>query len=297
MKTRMEQNFSTLGVNNDPWSIGEIFLENTKLNQLNSREYGIHIEVVGSSDYFLKRMTCPYKINPLLPAQELQITKPTDESNPNLQALKDILVKRRTRREFSAEPLGFGELSDLIYYSSGITATVKHHKTDQIMARFRAYPSGGGLFPIEIYVAAFRIDGMESGIYHYNVRDNKFEQMALYHSDYLINKIKESCTNDPLVEKSNAVVFISCAFRRTNFKYNERGFRFAFIEAGHCCQNIYLMAEAMELGVVSLGGFYDDEVNEILGIDGVNESVVYPVVIGKRKQVAQLGNSSNVRIE
>ncbi len=290
MKVRIEKIATNPGENDDESSIGEIFFENTKLNSLNSREYGTYIEILGSAEYFLSKMSCPYKMNPLLETIDLEAVEPADEKDEPLAVLKDILLKRRSRREFSGEAISLQQISDMIFYSSGINAEAKHHKTDQVMARFRAYPSGGGLYPIEIYLAALNVEGLKPGTYHYNVRKNKLEIMKIYNRDYLKKRVFEMCVKDPLVRNSSVVIFISCFFRRTNFKYNERGFRFAFIEAGHCCQNMYLLAEAMNLGLVSLGGFYDDEINRFLNLDGVNEAVVYPVVIGRRS--AQVGTLS-----
>jgi len=65
------------------------------------------------------------------------------------------------------------------------------------------------------------------------------------------------------------------------FKYNERGYRFVLLDAGHLGQNVCLMATAMNLGVLPIGGFLDDELNRLLDIDGVHESVVYPLLVGR----------------
>jgi SagB-type dehydrogenase family enzyme len=52
------------------------------------------------------------------------------------------------------------------------------------------------------------------------------------------------------------------------------------LEAGHIAQNLALAATCVGLGSCQIGAFFDDEVNQILGVDGVEESVIYLSVIG-----------------
>ena len=53
------------------------------------------------------------------------------------------------------------------------------------------------------------------------------------------------------------------------------------LEAGHLAQNFVLAGESLGLSVVPLGGFLDRRVEDILGVDGVEESVVYTLLVGK----------------
>jgi SagB-type dehydrogenase family enzyme len=70
-------------------------------------------------------------------------------------------------------------------------------------------------------------------------------------------------------------------FWRSRFKYGLRGYRFTLLEAGHLVQNVLLSCTALGLAAVPIGGFYDRPVDELLGVDGVNESVVYAVSLGR----------------
>jgi nitroreductase len=49
------------------------------------------------------------------------------------------------------------------------------------------------------------------------------------------------------------------------------------MEAGHAAQNIYLQAEALGLGTVCIGAFYDDEVKEVLSVQDCAPLYVMPV--------------------
>jgi SagB-type dehydrogenase family enzyme len=53
------------------------------------------------------------------------------------------------------------------------------------------------------------------------------------------------------------------------------------MEAGHIAQNIYLVASAMGLGACSVGAFYYRDLNQLLGLDGVKETTLYLIAVGK----------------
>ncbi len=83
-----------------------------------------------------------------------------------------------------------------------------------------------------------------------------------------------------IADTCGVVFFMVGIFWRTRFKYGMRGLRWVLIEAGHIGQNILLAAESLGLGAYPNGGFWDRKVDAFLGVDGVNESVVYCLVAG-----------------
>jgi SagB-type dehydrogenase family enzyme len=83
-----------------------------------------------------------------------------------------------------------------------------------------------------------------------------------------------------MFQQVSAVLVISGILKRSSLKYGERAYRFMMIEAGHVGQNICLTSFALNLGCLMLGGFNDDEVDDLLGIDGVSETTLYASAIG-----------------
>jgi SagB-type dehydrogenase family enzyme len=77
------------------------------------------------------------------------------------------------------------------------------------------------------------------------------------------------------------VFFVTAMFWRARFKYGLRGYRFALLEAGHVGQNFLLAATARDLAAVPVGGFFDRRVDELLGVDGVDESAVYAISVAR----------------
>lgn len=83
--------------------------------------------------------------------------------------------------------------------------------------------------------------------------------------------------------KNSAVTFFWAAVTyRMGWRYGERGYRYLFLDAGHVCQNLYLAAEAVGCGVCAIAAFEDDTLNQLLGLDGVEQFAVYVATAGRK---------------
>jgi SagB-type dehydrogenase family enzyme len=77
------------------------------------------------------------------------------------------------------------------------------------------------------------------------------------------------------------VTFIwSAIVERARWKYRQRAYRYIYLDAGHIAQNLYLAAEAFDMGVCAIGAFFDDDVNRLMGFDGTEETVIYMATAG-----------------
>ena len=76
-------------------------------------------------------------------------------------------------------------------------------------------------------------------------------------------------------------MFLTMILQRMRFKYQDRAYRYGLIEAGHIGENLYLAATSMGLGACAVGAFMDDDMNALLGVDGVEEAIVYMLALGK----------------
>jgi SagB-type dehydrogenase family enzyme len=81
--------------------------------------------------------------------------------------------------------------------------------------------------------------------------------------------------------QANVCFVLSAVFQRTRWRYRERTCRYVMLEAGHVGQNLYLAATAMGLGACAVGAFLDDDLNDMLGLDGAAEAVLYVISVGK----------------
>lgn len=192
----------------------------------------------------------------------------------NDKKLIDLLISRRSVRDFSGKSINLGELSSILFYSAGITY-IENKNWDVAL---RAYPSAGARYPLEIYVLINNVKGIKEGIYHYNVKEHSLE--LLRKGDF-ISTIQNIASQD-LLKKANIVMVISAVLDRTRIKYGDRGYRFPFIESGHMSQNFYLVSQALGLGCCTIGGFIDNEINDLLDFADTSEKTIYLTAIGTK---------------
>ncbi|CUO40606.1 SagB/ThcOx family dehydrogenase [Clostridium disporicum] len=182
-----------------------------------------------------------------------------------------IITQRRSHREYSNEPINFEQLSEILYLSYGCKF-IENEK-------YRNSPSAGFKYPLEIYIFSNNCNGLKKGIYHFNPINSELE---LLNDNYNYNCLSKLCNNQTFINESAITIFITSIFEKTMSRYGDRGYRYILLDAGHVMQNIYLTATYFNLGITSIGGFYDNEINELLGIDGINESTLYIASIGNK---------------
>lgn len=185
--------------------------------------------------------------------------------------LAHAVAARRSRRSFADRPLELGLLATLLDTGYGVTGTIEG--TSQAL---RTVPSGGALYPLELYVVSHRVEGLELALYHYDPLRHGLELLAPL--DTPVGS-ELSPYGAPLAG-SAAVVAVTAMFWRSRFKYGPRAYRFALMEAGHVGQNVLLAAAALGLDALPVGGFYDRKVDALLGVDGIFEATLYLVPVG-----------------
>lgn len=191
-----------------------------------------------------------------LPAQRLDGGLPTEVA----------ITGRRSQRTYVHEPLTLDELSRLLALTGG-------EDGDR-----RTAPSSGALYPVEIYPVVHRVEGLAAGLYHYGVEDHSLG--LLREADLRGAIVRYGLMQDWLAE-CGAVLVLTVIFQRMRFKYGDRTYRYGLLEAGHLGQNLYLAATSMGLGACAVGAFLDDQLNTMLGVDGVEEAAVYILGVGR----------------
>lgn len=182
----------------------------------------------------------------------------------------DTLTSRRSQRDFTKEPLSLKGLVLLIFATQGITG-----KWGDTL--FRAAPSAGALYPIETYIHASSVTGLDCGLYHLN---SARQALELIRPGDCGPSLALAALGQGMVSDSAATFIWTAIPDRSKWKYHERAYRYIYLDAGHIGQNLYLAATALGLGCCTIGAFFDAEVNEIIGIDGENETAVYLGVVG-----------------
>jgi SagB-type dehydrogenase family enzyme len=199
-------------------------------------------------------------------AKMIKLSQPNYKGMPVEEAIK----KRRSARSYSKKALTLPQLSQLLFAAQGITGSVSGFG-------LRAAPSAGALYPIEVYLVVNNVEELPRGIYHYNVQKHALE--LLKEGDFRKEITNAGLWQDTLGE-ANVTFVLSAVFERTQKKYRDRSIRYIYMEAGHISQNISLQAVSLGLGSVSVGAFYDEQVNSLIGLDGSRESTIYLQAVG-----------------
>ena len=195
-------------------------------------------------------------------------------SEPDLTQTADLwqcLAGRRSERNTTPDPLSLGELSKLMWGTQGITARAGMHL-------LRTAPSAGALYPFETYLYVDKVEEVPKGIYHFNVADFALE--CIKAGDFN-QAFTAAGLGQPVVRRAAVVIIWTAMMLRCMTKYRDRAMRYIPMDMGHVCQNVQLAATAMGFGSCPIGAFYDDDFNELLGVDGQEEAVLYLITVGK----------------
>jgi SagB-type dehydrogenase family enzyme len=203
--------------------------------------------------------------------ESFKLPPPKERAGPSLWT---AMGTRRSRRNFAPVPLKQEELSQLAWAASGVTAKAQG-------LPLRTAPSAGGLYPIETYVVINRVHGLESGVYHYFPPTHSIEMLR--RGDYS-RAIAHAALDQKMAANAPVVFLWTAVVERCAWKYRQRAYRYIYMDAGHIGQNVALAAEGLGLGCCAIGAIYDDEVNELVGADGEDETAVYLTCVGHYKR-------------
>jgi SagB-type dehydrogenase family enzyme len=183
----------------------------------------------------------------------------------------EALQRRRSRRAFDSDAIiSLKTLSGLLWATQGITEKRAGYL-------FRPAPSAGALYPVETYVSVRAVDGLAPGIYHF--RPERFDLEMLESGD-LSRDLALAALGQGMISRAQVTFVWTAVIERSKWKYEQRAYRYIYLEAGHIAQNIYLACAALGLGVCAVGAFFDDMINQILGVDGTTETVLYMAPVG-----------------
>ena len=194
------------------------------------------------------------------------------ETSCGNEPLPKVIANRKSTRKYSGDCLSLEELSYLLWTTQGL-----NESGDEWGYHRKVVPSAGGVHCMETYLFIDRVEGIKKGLYRYLPKEQR---------------IIEVNTADDCAEKLNnamkgqlfgaAVVFLWVAMPyKMEWCYMEVSHKMIAIEAGHVCQNLYLAAESINCGCCAICAYHQDEIDNLLGLDGEDEFVIYTATVGK----------------
>ena len=170
-------------------------------------------------------------------------------------------------------PQDLKTLATWLYMSYGIVA---ERKFGIYKYRLRTCPSAGGLFPSEIYVAAFGIDGLEPGLWSFNPRE--FSLAKLREGPATLAQIKRGRPDLEYLKSVPAALLVSSIFWRSAWKYRVRGYRLALLDAGHLIANLVTCANGLGIQTMTRLRMNDNTMRELIGIPLEPDFATYEAV-------------------
>lgn len=188
----------------------------------------------------------------------------------------EVLYSRRTHRSFAQREVQLDDFSALMGAVFGPTGFIDADAFGALMQRTSA--SGGARQEIEAYVAVNRVAHVTPGVYHYNSLNHGLELLT---SAPRWDQIAQLSGNQVGIEEAAFVVLLTSVVERLQVKYKTaRAYRVMLMNAGHFGQTFALVATALGLGPFETAAFNDTAVENLLGIDGVEETALYLLSAG-----------------
>jgi SagB-type dehydrogenase family enzyme len=188
----------------------------------------------------------------------------------------DTLHARRTQRTFSQQPASLDNVSKLLQTTWGVQGYIDSPGFGPLA--LKTSPSGGARHPIEVYLMALRVDGLDPGLYHYDAKDHALEPIS---SRATPQVAQDYCAGQSYVADAAALFIMTGVFARNMWKYQHpRAYRVVLLDAGHLGQTFCLTATRLGLAPFCTAALKDTLIEGDLGVDGISESVLYVTGIG-----------------
>jgi len=200
-----------------------------------------------------------------LPAPDLRGTR----------LFEEVLSRRRSRRSFSDDAVSVQEISQILWAANGISGA---HDQPRELKKFRTAPSAGATYPLELYLLAGNITGIDPGVYRHSPSAHSL--IRIIDRD-IKAEMASAALNQDMIETAPACLFFSAVYQRSTMVYGRRGSeRYVCMDLGHSAQNVYLQAEALHLGTCAVGAFNDHAVKRLMQLPD-HETPLYIMPIGR----------------
>lgn len=187
-------------------------------------------------------------------------------------AFATALSGRQSVREFADESVRLADVAVVLRSAYGATG----RRSERGLIG-RPVPSGGGLYPLDVYLVPRRVEGLAGGIYRFDPFRDDLERSS---ADDAIDALTRASAYPEIVSAAACTLVLTASFWRSRFKYGPRSYRFILLEAGHAAQNALLALAALDLAAVPLGGFYDGRLDDLLDLDGLHRGSLYEIAFG-----------------
>lgn len=191
-------------------------------------------------------------------------------------SVERCLAQRRSTRRYSNQPLKLTEVSQLLWAAYGVTQPLPG--VTDVRGGLKTAPSAGGLYPLDLYLVAGAVTGLEPGIYRYRPEHH---DLVLVQTGDRRKALLGAALGQTMVRDAPASIVYSAVFSRNTGKYGTRGRqRYVCMDLGHSAENVYLQCGSLGLGTCAIGAFRDDSLKLVVGMTE-DEEPLYIMPVGR----------------
>jgi SagB-type dehydrogenase family enzyme len=201
-----------------------------------------------------------------------RIPLPSTNTGRDIPALDAVAT---VETQGPSRSVDLGTLGWILRHGAGVRR--RTHLSDGTEYYFRTYASAGALYPVEVYVVCPAIEGLEAGVYHF---DPKAVALAQLRQGEHRGRVARAAAGEPAVESAAVHILLSGIPWRTAWKYEDRGYRHLFWDAGMIVANLLALAAAARISARVVLGFVDADVEALLGLDGKSEFPLCLLALG-----------------
>lgn len=210
-----------------------------------------------------------------LPVPDLAVRRSQD---PPLAA---VIEDRVSTRAFDDErPITAEQLGELLYRTARTRGTQAAAAGEELLSR--PYPSGGGIYELEIYPVVRSVAGLESGMYHYDSFEHALCLVAAADAPATTQLIKPAAATLAGGAEPQVVLVIAARAGRMMWTYEQIAYATVLKNVGALMQTVYLAATAMGLGVCAQGFSDTAAFVAATGVDERQECSVGSIIVGSR---------------
>jgi len=187
--------------------------------------------------------------------------------------LLEAIARRQSHRRFTGAPLTQAELALLLWATQGVRAELGPGSA------LRTVPSAGCRHAFESYLLIRNVTGMASGVYRY---------LPLEHAlvfEHAVEDLSAALSRATLGQAFIGTAPVTFAWTvlpyRMEWRYHTAAHRVILMDVGHLCQNLYLACEALRAGTCAIAAYHQQQMDELLRVDGEDEFTLYLAPVGK----------------
>lgn len=270
--------------------LSETYLLNRKRNSL---DLGLSYGVMGYSSFSVRGSIIQRRLAEKEEMEHTELTIKLPKYRNLKMSLGTAIRARRSIRQMSDAEMTIEDLSTILFYADGVTGELNlaseekdllpiNTLGDNYNATLRAAPSGGGLFPITLYMVIRNVKGVKDGVYYYLPVEHSIRLVKLLDNDMKerLSTVAEWGFN--IEQKNiNIIIFYVYSLYDNSRKYLDMAYDFAMVEVGQISENIQLTCTAEGIASCDIGGFEKYKCENFIEVDGLTKNIVNVTIIGK----------------